>query len=209
LGEEYDLLGEMTEPPERNCEEPEGEEYRHVVLHRKAEIEYRDVDTIGSWREAVKRMRTCVALWDKIRKGELAGKERDAAAQRVQLDINFMIGEGQLIVSFERAKRRNLDMIHLIPRHLLGALWLQFALAVGGEKEYRACPSCRGWFELSPETAKKSKMYCKEACRSRAYRDRKCRAQELAAEGKRPAEVAKELGTDVKTVKKWLDEKGK
>jgi len=63
--------------------------------------------------------------------------------------------------------------LHLLPQNLLGAMWLQFARAVEGDKEYRRCVTCGGWFEVSPEGMRPEAKHCRTACRMRAYRKRK------------------------------------
>lgn len=73
----------------------------------------------------------------------------------------------------ERAQLR----IAIAPRSLLGALWLQFALAVDGDKHYRACDTCGTWFEVSPTAARKSRKYCSNACRVKAHRRRQAQAK--------------------------------
>ena len=63
--------------------------------------------------------------------------------------------------------------LHLVPRHPLGALWLQFAEAVSGDKGYRRCAACSKWFEVSAQGARKNRVYCSEACKFEAFRERK------------------------------------
>jgi hypothetical protein len=58
------------------------------------------------------------------------------------------------------------------PATLLGALWLQLALAINGDKEYRSCPVCGRWWELDPLVAKTSRVYCTDACKQKAWRQR-------------------------------------
>ena len=103
--------------------------------------------------------------------------------------------------------RRGQLGLHFIPERLLGALWFQLAQAVGGDKRYRQCYGCGKWFELSPEVARSNRLTCSDACRSRAYRDRKERAVRLAAEGRTPKEIAEELDSDVRTVKGWIKQR--
>ncbi len=62
---------------------------------------------------------------------------------------------------------------HLVPSSLIGALWLQLALAVEGNKEHRQCHECKSWFEIFPGSGRPDKLYCSDACRMRAYRKRK------------------------------------
>jgi len=51
------------------------------------------------------------------------------------------------------------------PHNLLAAIWLQFALAVCGVKEFAVCGGCGAWIGRG--------KYCNGACRQRAYRMRK------------------------------------
>lgn len=70
------------------------------------------------------------------------------------------------------------DTLQYLPTTLLGAIWLQFWLAVAQRKEYRRCeaPECpRTWFEISkaPFGLRPEARYCSTACRSRAWLSRK------------------------------------
>jgi hypothetical protein len=94
--------------------------------------------------------------------------------------------------------------LQVMPKNLLGALWLQLAEAIGGGKKFRQCDTCGGWFEVAPRHNRADRQFCTDACRSRAYRGRQDRARQLAAEGRRLPAIAKELGSDVKTVRKWV-----
>ena len=90
------------------------------------------------------------------------------------------------------------------PTSLLGALWLQLARAIDGQKEYRQCKECQTWFELSPEVARTNRLYCSNACRIRAYRGRQEKAQEMNRKRKPINEIAKILGTNVRTARVWI-----
>lgn len=68
--------------------------------------------------------------------------------------------------------RTNGLVLYTMPNSLIGALWLQLAESIDGHKEFRQCESCRNWFELAPDKARADKLYCSQACRSRAYRRR-------------------------------------
>jgi hypothetical protein len=63
--------------------------------------------------------------------------------------------------------------LKMIPHHLFGFLWVQFAEAVAGDKEFRQCASCARWMEIAPGQGRPEKSYCSDACRMRAYRRRK------------------------------------
>jgi hypothetical protein len=99
--------------------------------------------------------------------------------------------------------------LHFIPENLLGAIWLQLAQAISGNKQYRQCQGCKKWFELSPEVARTNRLFCSDKCRTRAYRGRKEQAQTMAKEGKSIKEIAKELESDVNIVKSWIEHTNK
>jgi hypothetical protein len=90
------------------------------------------------------------------------------------------------------------------PQSLAGALWLQFAHSLATSRRYRICNECGEWFEIPLRGARISREYCTNACRSKAYRKRQDRARALAAEGKEPREIARELDTTASIVRKWL-----
>jgi len=90
------------------------------------------------------------------------------------------------------------------PRDFMSAFLLQFAFAITGNKKYQKCPSCGRWFELQPGLNRANKVTCSQSCRTRAYRQRQDRARELKANGKTVRAIAKELGSNIETVKGWL-----
>lgn len=94
--------------------------------------------------------------------------------------------------------------LYLVPRSLLGALWLQFAQAVAGNKSYRQCEYCAAWFEVSLGASRPTRLYCSDACRFKAYRHRQDEAYQLSQQGIPLKEIAKRLGTDVPTAKGWI-----
>jgi hypothetical protein len=76
-------------------------------------------------------------------------------------------------------------VIQIVPDSLLTGMWLQFARAIEGNKEFRACRECGRWFELSHRQADgrtKRREFCSDPCKSKDYRKRKDHAaKELAA----------------------------
>jgi hypothetical protein len=94
---------------------------------------------------------------------------------------------------------------------LLTVMWLQFARAIEGNKKPRACKDCGKWFEVSAEDDGRTarRLFCTEACKTRDYRRRKDRAQQLKAEGMSVKAIAKDIDTDLDTIKKWITTKQK
>lgn len=99
-------------------------------------------------------------------------------------------------------RKSELEM-HFVPQSLIGAMWLQFAHGITGNKEYRQCEQCGRWFEVAAEVRQDGK-FCQGACRSRAYRARQSEARKLRAAGMAFGEIAKRLNSDAKTVRGWV-----
>jgi hypothetical protein len=100
------------------------------------------------------------------------------------------------------------------PYSLLGAAVLQLAEAVRDGREPRVCPSCGRWFDVAPAgarpgsapgAARSDRTTCSTACRSKLYRARREEARRLRAAGRTLRQVAKELGSDVATVRGWVE----
>jgi hypothetical protein len=97
--------------------------------------------------------------------------------------------------------------ISLMPRDLLGALWLQFAVAVDALKNFAKCAQCGAPFEVSrnPLTGKRpDALFCSARCRVGRYRGRIDQARRLKSEGLPVNEIARKLKTEVRTVNGWL-----
>jgi hypothetical protein len=96
--------------------------------------------------------------------------------------------------------------LHVVPRTLLGGMWLQFAEAVQGEVELRRCQQqhCAQWFTVSRKTARMTKLYCSDSCKVQAYQARKGEAIRLKREGMKVNVIAQQVGTTIEQVKKWI-----
>jgi len=64
------------------------------------------------------------------------------------------------------------QMPQFVPKSLLGAMWLQFAFAIAGDKQYRACKVCKKWFEISGQH-RITRQFCSDACKTKDFRTRK------------------------------------
>lgn len=84
------------------------------------------------------------------------------------------------------------------------AVWFQFAQAVIGNRDYRQCRTCGKWYELSPDTARTNRITCSDACRSKAYRQRKAEARRLFKDGVPVEEIARRLDTETSTAQGWI-----
>lgn len=176
---------------------------------REENAQYVDVVSVPQsfqeWEAAILRMRRAVEVWDQVRNTKTVNAKSINELQEI---VDRQLDHVRVVTRFEIGPpRTHQPAMHVVPSTLAGAMWLQLVQAIVANKKFRACETCGRWFELSPATARKSKHYCDDACRSRAYRARKERARQLAAEGRKPKEIARELGSDVKTINNWLRHK--
>jgi endogenous inhibitor of DNA gyrase (YacG/DUF329 family) len=86
------------------------------------------------------------------------------------------------------------QVMQIVPSQLIGALWLQFANAIAGNKEYRACKECGTWFEISSagDARTARRQFCSDRCKSRDYRKRRqgseqAHLKELAGDDEAPS----------------------
>jgi hypothetical protein len=146
-----------------------------------------------------------------FRYGELIGPARLAVYLRVN---QFMEGRvsSRLMLDWPDGRIG----LHIRPRALIGALWLQFAQTIAGHRKQRQCQQCERWFEIQEDTGRPdsdggvaragraSRLYCSDACRSKAYRKRQSEARRLFANGATVEQIARELDSDQKTVGQWI-----
>jgi hypothetical protein len=93
-----------------------------------------------------------------------------------------------------------------VPRNLLGALWLQLALAIDAKKNFVKCAYCGDPLEVSDDgrAQRSDTRYCRPVCRVNAYRERVGQAQKLHHQNISNKEIAKKLGTTTERIKKWV-----
>lgn len=100
-------------------------------------------------------------------------------------------------------------VFRIFPRSLWGAICLQFCQAMDRGTRYLQCIECGKWIALAPGINRSDRLTCSPTCRTKAYRGRQERARKLADEGMKPRDIAKEVGSDVEIVKKWISNKEK
>jgi hypothetical protein len=142
--------------------------------------------------------------------GTLRGGERDprAAARLVLRDLARRGLSTYLRVDVEPEGQELLFAVYC--DSLLAALWAQLGRSLRPERaEQRRCPrrACGKWIEVSPHRGRGKRpdvTYCSTACRKAAHRERVDAARALHARGVAPATIARQLGTDGATVRRWV-----
>ena len=103
--------------------------------------------------------------------------------------------------------------VQLVPVNLLGAMWLQFAVAIEDGNRYKRCEARNcplEWFKVSGlRGVREDAEFCSPKCRHTAYRDRKNRATEMHRSGVPISQIAKSLKTDTQRVRTWTAKKKK
>lgn len=93
---------------------------------------------------------------------------------------------------------------------LLSAMWLQLAMAVVENKQYRQCDQCGKPFELQRQyrgrQSREDKRFCGTNCRVISYQRRRALAKRMREEGKHLRTIAKAVESDMQTVKGWVGE---
>jgi hypothetical protein len=67
-------------------------------------------------------------------------------------------------------------ILHVAPRSLLAALWLQCARVLTLNPTFKRCEYCGNWFETSPDAKRRQAKYCSDRCRVAKYRQAKTKA---------------------------------
>jgi len=94
--------------------------------------------------------------------------------------------------------------IRLVPRNLLGALWLQFGRAVDVHAEFRRCLACEMWLKIAKNESRSSRVTCSPCCRQKIQRQRKEKACLMHANGATVSKIVKETGSSKEVIKRWI-----
>lgn len=147
-------------------------------------------ESLDKWRKHLSAMRQAIEIWDAIQNRDVLALEELLGAPQYGEQASIPDGDPVLrALSFvKNLVDQNLLLssprmtlvpdestlaLQVIPTTLAGALWLQLAVSIDERREYRRCQMCQRWFEISPESKqRKSRLYCSNACRVRAYRER-------------------------------------
>jgi hypothetical protein len=82
-------------------------------------------------------------------------------------------------------------------------MFYQLGHALIGGRRFHRCSACGKWLLLMPGINRKDRSTCSGYCRLKLHRQ-KVKAQELRREGWSLKKIAKELGTDLASVERWL-----
>lgn len=100
--------------------------------------------------------------------------------------------------------------LYFVPENLLGAIWLELAEVINGNKPLRQCAACKTWIVISTEGVgnRSNRFTCSNACRMKIYYQRKLEARRLRQQGLSVKQIAKSLGANAERVRLWVGPKG-
>jgi hypothetical protein len=133
------------------------------------------------------------------------GDTVEPAMYAVQQLVNNKMEEHGAIpgLFWDRTPRGVMLRVHADPRSLIAGLWVQFAYAIEGNRDYRNCDQCKKSFEVAAEKRADAR-FCSNGCRFKAYRSRQKEAQRLHSEGLGVKAIAEKLGAEINAVKGWV-----
>ncbi len=138
----------------------------------------------------------------RLRKGRLL----EVATTFVVDTVNqHMVGNGVAARLHLRPDGQDPDL-YIVPRNLLGAMWLQLADAIDKKKEFRRCRMCNKPLEIStsPTGYRTNRRFCSDLCKVRHHQQKREKAVTLHAQGRPANEIAKQLGTTATIVRGWI-----
>lgn len=208
----YGALGLMGDHSS-NCKEDEGEWWSESdALHRASELwtatKERNADLTlklltahpdyehADWLPAQKRTERFDS--EVIRLGKFA----------VGNDINLKFEEHDIEFGMELAEPDNPAsslQVGIFPRNLIGFIWLQFARAVEGNRDYQQCQACGRFFEIgSNQTSRSDKKFCTPTCKANAHRRLKEEILQMHERGMRVEQIAKSTSKDIAKIREWI-----
>lgn len=159
-------------------------------------------ETIFNWLvKAHKADRSIAETLNQVHAGDLIGPTFGLV--QIILNNHLRYFSSSLIGEVKWQPESRKMTFQISPHTLLGALWLQFSQAVSGDKAFQSCIQCGTLFEIA-QGRRKSRMFCSDACRFKAYRERQTKARELHSKGVPIEGIARELDSKPKTIKGWL-----
>lgn len=143
-------------------------------------------EPVESWRGEIVALRQAIDLW------KMVSPIRQDAGRALKRETSDNSPSTKAIVELQAAIRKRTSgyifvevaedaekpcRLELRPRSLLAGLWMQLAVAVDDNLEFKRCIECGKSYNATPGAARKTKSYCSDACRAHAYRRRKAALQ--------------------------------
>ncbi len=190
--------------------ELDGQEAILAFANRWGALETHEGDyySLANWKHEIARMKSAIDLYVEWGESNAAwdsavGRKLLAVLERIRLDVGVVpvVVPGAGLSLEARVSG------------LLAAVWFQFAVCVAESTGIRKCAwtRCPKHFLVlhsrpGRRRGRTDREFCSDSCRVKSYLHRRETAARLRAEGKKLREIAREVSTDLDTLKKWLAE---
>ena len=152
-------------------------------------------EPVKIWRSEVEDMRQALRVWDWNQNRDIEDLTEflDSRTREFPVEIQAAFMSGDLVspsmfwISGQISKRvvgeiniHFAEEVPVSPGHMLAlsikslraGLWLMLGLEMHDGKKYASCAQCGKWFEIRTGSRRTTRVYCSNACRTRAYRNR-------------------------------------
>jgi predicted nucleic acid-binding Zn ribbon protein len=163
--------------------------------------------SLRDWQEQIVIIRDMVNFGDRVLAATSKRKQTAAHKGDVLALVNWLVESVR--TGFEASEEDGVIRFKARAHTLLDAMKLQLAEAIVLAKSYRDCEHCGKPFEVTPQVNRADRVYCSDNCRVKAYQRRRKQAIKMREDGDTLREIAKVLGSDMSTIKKWVGETNK
>jgi hypothetical protein len=180
---------------------------RYGALGTIVEIDDRDFyyNQLATWRDRIGEMRQYVEFADNYLRPAGTKRTRTQTAKAAELVTRALVW-AQPQMTVQERPRIAVGFVYVV-----GDLWsvlsLQLAEAIVDERQFRDCDQCGKPF--ATDAARSDREFCSANCRVKAHYRRKKKAEAMRAAGKTLNEISKATGSDISTIKKWVNYRGK
>ena len=166
-----------------------------------------DGASLYGWRQAIDEIRELLQNADSLVTKKASKRNRQKNATEVAEFIDGVVFEIRVFLS--TFIQNGAVGIRANSLSLFNAMKLQLVESLVEKKQYRECDLCGKPFELTPQVNRSDRIYCSDNCRVKAYQRRRKLANELRGQGRTLREIVNATGSDIQTIKQWLQSKGK
>ena len=121
------------------------------------------IEPATDWLGAQGRLRGSIKRWKSLASAPIAARRQ--FLESVSFGASAMLEVGM--------DKNGTPQAELVASSLLDVLQMQWAASVEEGVEHRKCLVCSTWFGVHPDSGRPEKTYCSDACKMRAYRERK------------------------------------
>lgn len=147
-----------------------------ILPHGAAPYVHTEGEFLDDWCDEIGFLRKQVNIWDEY----LSARSSDFQPRVIEDVAGVQAEVNRRLAIYGAVPRLALDASQgnirgvIVPGSLLGAIWVDFYLAISSGKglaAYKKCESCGRFFEKIL-SRRRDALYCSDACKSKAYRRR-------------------------------------